>query len=78
MEKTQYSKKITDIPPVDIVITMGCNVHCPTIKCKYREDWGLDDPTGKNDEEFKHIINIIHERVIQLANDIKNGTLPIH
>ena len=26
MEKTQHSKLLDDIPPVDIVITMGCNV----------------------------------------------------
>lgn len=47
MEKTQYSKLLSEIPQVDIVITMGCNVNCPTIPCKYREDWGLNDPTGK-------------------------------
>lgn len=29
MEKTQYSKLLEEIPPVDIVITMGCNVQCP-------------------------------------------------
>ena len=31
MEETQYSKLLSDIPPVDIVITMGCNVNCPTV-----------------------------------------------
>ena len=51
MEKTQYSKLLSDIPPVDIVVTMGCNVECPFLPCKHREDWGLDDPTGKSDEE---------------------------
>ena len=29
MEKTQRSKLLSDIPPVDVVITMGCNVNCP-------------------------------------------------
>ena len=43
MEKTQYSKLLSEIPQVDIVITMGCNADCPVISCKYREDWGLDD-----------------------------------
>lgn len=38
MELTQYSKLLTDIPEVDIVITMGCNVNCPHLPCKYRED----------------------------------------
>ena len=45
MEKTQYSKRLSEIPQADIVITMGCNVNCPIIPCKYREDWGLNDPT---------------------------------
>ena len=31
MEQTQYSKLLSDIPPVDVVITMGCNVQCPDI-----------------------------------------------
>lgn len=29
MEETQHPKLLEDIPPVDIVITMGCNVECP-------------------------------------------------
>lgn len=32
MAKDQYSKLIDDIPVVDIVITMGCNVSCPHVK----------------------------------------------
>lgn len=52
MEKTQYSKLLSEIVRVDIVITMRCNVNCPAIPCEYREDWGLSDPTGKNDVEF--------------------------
>jgi len=66
MEATQHPKLLNDIPPVDIVITMGCNVDCPLLPCKYREDWGLDDPTGKNDEEFIKIIKQIEEKVSQL------------
>ncbi|KAF5035434.1 Protein ArsC [anaerobic digester metagenome] len=41
MEKTQYSKLLADIPPVDIVVTMGCNVQCPFLPCKHQEDWAL-------------------------------------
>lgn len=29
MEQTQRSKLLSDIPAVDIVVTMGCNVSCP-------------------------------------------------
>ncbi|HHV30389.1 arsenate reductase ArsC [Acetivibrio mesophilus] len=70
MEKTQYSKLLDEIPPVDIVITMGCNVKCPYFPCKHREDWGLDDPTGKSDEEFKKVISIIEARIIELKNKL--------
>jgi len=69
MEKTQYSKLLSDIPPVDIVVTMGCNVECPYLPCKHREDWGLDDPTGKCDEEFIRIIKLIEKKVLALKED---------
>ena len=45
MEKRQYSKLLSELPPVDVVVTMGCNVQCPLLPCSYREDWGLDDPS---------------------------------
>ena len=38
MEETQYSKLVSDIPAVDVVITMGCNVNCPWLPCNHRED----------------------------------------
>ena len=65
MAKDQYSKLIDDIPEVDIVITMGCNVICP-IKSRYKEDWGLEDPTGKSDDFFKETISEIERKVINL------------
>jgi arsenate reductase len=73
MEKTQYSKLLAEIPPVDIVITMGCNVECPYLPCKHREDWGLDDPTGKGDEEFKKVISIIDTKIKELKKRIKSS-----
>ncbi|MCH1712988.1 MULTISPECIES: arsenate reductase ArsC [Lactococcus] len=66
MEKTQSSKLLQDIPPVDIVITMGCNVGCPYLPCQYREDWGLEDPTGQSDAVFKDIIQQIETKVLAL------------
>ena len=71
MEKTQHSKLISALPPVDVVVTMGCNVQCPFIPAKIREDWGLEDPTGKNDEEFKKTIRIIEEKIKDLAERLK-------
>ncbi len=71
MERTQRSKLLEDIPPVDIVITMGCNVQCPFLPCKRREDWGLDDPTGKDDQEFIKTIRLIESKIIELTNELR-------
>lgn len=75
MEQTQYSKLLTELPPIDIVITMGCNVRCPFLPCKYREDWGLDDPSGKEDEAFLCTMERIEERVLDLKQRIQEGIL---
>lgn len=72
MEKTQHSKLLSDIPPVDIVVTMGCNVACPYLPCKHREDWGLEDPTGKGDEAFKNTIDMIQEKIFDLKSRLKD------
>lgn len=77
MELTQYSKLLTDIPEVDIVITMGCNVNCPHLPCKYREDWGLDDPTGKDDKIFLKTIESIKEKIIDLVKRIEDKEIQI-
>lgn len=75
MEKTQFSKLIQDIPQPDIVITMGCNVNCPYVPCKYREDWGLEDPTGKSDDEFIKTARTIENKVLDLKARIMNGAI---
>lgn len=43
MENTQHSKQLSDS-------SCWCSNHD-------REDWGLEDPTGKSDETFKQIKN---------------------
>ena len=70
MEKTQHSKLLEEIPPVEIVVTMGCNVECPFLPCDHREDWGLDDPTGKSEDEYRKTIKIIEEKIIQLKKQV--------
>ena len=62
----QCSKLLGDIPAVDVVITMGCNVQCPFLPCSWREDWGLEDPTGRPDEEFLETIARIEEKILDL------------
>ncbi len=66
MEKEQYSKLIADIPSPDIAISMGCNVGCPFIGRPFDDNWGLDDPTGKSDEEFETVIKQIEDKILCL------------
>lgn len=77
MEKTQYSKLLFAIPPVDVLVTMGCNVICPHLPCTYKEDWGIDDPTGNDDEYYIQVIKRIEEKIFDLALRIKNGNIKV-
>ena len=67
----QHSKLLSDIPEVDVVVTMGCNVRCPFLPCQWREDWGLDDPTGKPEEAFLETIRRIEEKVLDLRERLQ-------
>lgn len=67
----QHSKLLSDIPKVDVVVTMGCNVRCPFLPCQWREDWGLDDPTGKPEEAFLETIRRIEEKVLDLRDRLQ-------
>ncbi len=71
MEQTQYSKLLTNIPDPDIAISMGCNVTCPFIGRTFDDNWGLLDPTGKSDEEFKVVIKEIESRILHLKEELK-------
>ena len=71
MEKTQRSKLLSEIPAVDVVITMGCNVRCPFLPCQFREDWGLEDPSGKEDDAFLETIRLIEQKVLELRERLK-------
>lgn len=70
MERTQYSKRISQIPSPDIAISMGCNVNCPFVGRPFDDDWGLEDPTGRSDDRFKEIIAKIEEKILQLRQSL--------
>lgn len=70
MEQTQYSKLILDIPKPDIAISMGCNVGCPFIGRVFDDNWGLEDPTGKSDDEFIITIKKIEGHIIKLKEEL--------
>lgn len=70
MTHTQHPKLLADLPPVDIVVTMGCGVQCPSLPCKHREDWGLEDPTGKSEEDFIRTAKTIEEKIMNLKSRV--------
>ena len=73
MEKEQYSKLIKDIPEPDIAISMGGNVGCPFIGRPFDDNWGLEDPTGKSDDEFIQVIKQIEANVLWLRKSVSNS-----
>ena len=72
MEEAQYSKLIKDITKPDFAISMGCYVGCPFIGSPFDDNWGLEDPTGKSDEEFVYIIKEIESKILNLKDNLKN------
>ena len=70
MEKTQHPKLINEIPQADMLISMGCNVGCPFVGKEFDDNWQLDDPTGKDDQEFIKVIHEIKEKVLKLKEEL--------
>jgi arsenate reductase len=54
---------------------MGCNVQCPVLPCAYREDWGIEDPSGKTDKEFRVIRNTIKTKMDDLVSRLRAGVI---
>ena len=52
---------------MEIAIKEERNEDAEYIGREFDEDWGLEDPTGKSDEEFKKVITEIEQRVRKLA-----------
>lgn len=75
MTETQHVKLLEALPKIDILVTMGCNVTCPYLPCQHREDWGLEDPSGKDKEAFLKTALLIKEKVLDLKKRIESGQL---
>ena len=75
MEQTQYSKLLDELPKMDIVVKMGCEVGCPFLPGQHVEDWGLDDPTGKSDNVFRQTIQTIHDKILTLREAVESGRI---
>lgn len=72
MEQNQRPKLVSELPRVDVVVTMGCNVECPYLPGKRRENWGLDDPTDMTDEEFIGVIKSIEAKIQGLKAEFES------
>lgn len=67
----QYPKLLSEIPAqVDLAITMGCDVACPSLIATHKTDWALDDPSDLGIEAFRTIRDAIVEKVLDLKASI--------
>ncbi|MEE0182989.1 MAG: arsenate reductase ArsC, partial [Lachnospira sp.] len=71
----QFSKLVSDIPDPDIAISMGCNVGWPFTGRPFDDNWGLEDPTGKSDEEFKIVIEQIKHNILELKSRLNHNEI---
>lgn len=75
--KTQHPKLITLVPNLDVIISMGCNVDCSFYDAQYKEDWGLEDPTGKDMFEFLKTMNTIEMKIDLLIDKLESKQIKI-
>lgn len=71
----QRTKLLSELPEVDGVVTMGCGVQCPYVPSKWREDWGLPDPTGQEDSAFLRVMEEIREDIGRLKERLSDDSL---
>jgi protein-tyrosine-phosphatase/ribosomal protein S27AE len=72
-EGIEWRGKPKAIPggPIDIVVTMGCDVVCPFIPGAKKIDWDIPDPKGKDIEEYRKVLKIIKEKVTELLKEVE-------
>src|SRR4030043_709550 len=63
-------KSIKDKQPIDVAVTMGCDVACPVISGAQRIEWSISDPRGKDIEDYRRALGIIKEKVAELLREI--------
>jgi len=59
------------IQGADMIITMGCPEACPAV-AKPIEDWGIDDPTGGNIEDYRRVRDLVRRNVERLVKDLSS------
>lgn len=70
MEISHKPKLLSALPPIDILIYIGCNVSCPYVAHSYEENWHLDDPSGQEDAAFHRVLDAIEAKLQALQDKI--------
>ena len=52
----------------DLLVTMGCGEECPVVPGLERDDWPLEDPKGRPDDQVRRIRDQIRARVVDLLH----------
>ena len=66
---TNRPKKISDLPKIDIIVTMGCGIACPVIPGTQRIEWHIDDPVGKGEEAYWMTLIHIEDNIRTLLKE---------
>jgi arsenate reductase len=53
----------------NLLVTMGCGEECPVIPGARTEDWPLEDPKGRTEDEVRKIRDEIRGRIVRLLQD---------
>lgn len=69
----EFPKRVSDhvVRAADVVITMGCGDACPIYPGKRYEDWGVEDPAGKDLATVRKIRDDIDRRVQRLVEQLR-------
>jgi len=69
---THISKPLSKLPNIefDILISMGCNDTCPSIKAKQRLEWNIVDPKSFDDRKFDGVRTRIEKEVKSLLEQL--------
>ncbi len=58
--------------PADVVVTMGCEVECPTVPGAETIAWDIPDPKGKDIKEYRRVLAMIKQKISQLLRRWNN------
>jgi protein-tyrosine-phosphatase len=67
---TSRPKTLDMVGRIDVLVTMGCGVTCPYVPGCRRVAWDIPDPTGGSDKQYCEIIELIREKVKDLATEL--------